>query len=106
MPFEPFVDAIERVKRETKLFVSIHPGLMPRWLAHELGAAGVDMADFNFIGDDETIMLVLGIDRRVKDYRRTLKILISEIPYVAPHICVGLHAGKMRGERRALKMIS
>jgi uncharacterized radical SAM superfamily protein len=106
VPFEPFIDAIELVKRETKLFLSIHPGLMPRWLAHELGKAGVDMADFDFVGDDETIKLVLGIDRKVRDYRRTLKALIGEIPYVSPHICVGLHAGKLKGERRALEMIS
>ncbi|MEM2907616.1 MAG: hypothetical protein QXP65_00210 [Candidatus Hadarchaeales archaeon] len=106
VPFEPFLDAIAWVKRETKLFVSIHPGLMPTWLTHELGKVGVDMANFDLIGDDETIRLVLGIDRKVKDYRRTLKALINEIPYVAPHICVGLHAGKLKGERKALEMIS
>lgn len=106
VPFEPFLDAIAWVKRETKLFVSIHPGLMPRWLSHELGKVGVDMANFDLIGDDETIKFVLGIDRKVKDYRRTLKVLIDEMPHVAPHICVGLHAGKLKGERRALEMIS
>lgn len=106
VPFEPFIDAIAWVKRKTKLFVSIHPGLMPRWLVHELGKAGVDMADFDLIGDDDTIKLVLGIDRKARDYHRTLKVLIDEIPYVAPHICVGLHAGKLKGERRALEMIS
>jgi len=104
VPFEPFLDAIERVKRETGLFISAHTGLVPSWLAHELGRAGVDLADFDLIGDDETIGLVLGIDRTVEDYRRTMKTLKHSLPYVAPHICIGLHAGGIRGERKALEL--
>jgi uncharacterized radical SAM superfamily protein len=65
---------------------------------------GVDLADFDLVGDDETIRLVLGTDRTVKDYRRSLFDLKEALPYVAPHICVGLHAGRLRGEQRALEM--
>lgn len=104
VPFEPFLDAIERVKRETGLFISAHTGLAPSWLARELGRAGVDLADFDLIGDDETIGLVLGIDRTVEDYRRTMKTLKRSLPYVAPHICIGLHAGDVKGERKALEL--
>lgn len=104
VPFEPFLDAIERVKRETGLFISAHTGLVPSWLAHELGKAGIDLADFDLIGDDETIELVLGIDRTVEDYRHAMKALKRSLPYVAPHICVGLHAGDVKGERRALEV--
>jgi uncharacterized radical SAM superfamily protein len=104
VPFEPFLDAIERVKRETGLFISAHTGLVPSWLARELGGAGIDLADFDLIGDDETIKLVLGIDRTVEDYRNSMKALKRSLPYVAPHICFGLQAGEVKGERRALDL--
>jgi len=103
VPFEPFLDAIERVKRETGIFISTHTGLVPGWLAHELGRVGVDLADFDLIGDDETIKLVLGIDRTVEDYRRSLHVLKRSLPHVVPHICIGLHAGEIKGERAALE---
>ena len=104
VPFEPFVDAIERVKRETGLFFNIHPGLMPGWLARELGRAGVDMASMDLIGSDETIELVLGIPKTTRDYERAFKELERAIPNLVPHICIGLHGGELRGERRALEI--
>ena len=104
VPFEPFLDAIERVKRETGLFLNVHTGLMPGWLARELGRAGVDMASVDVIGSDETIKLVLGLERTTRDYQRALKDLSSAIPYVVPHICIGLHAGELKGEREAIEI--
>ena len=104
VPFEQFLEAIERVKRETGLFVSVHTGLMPGWLGRELGRAGVDLADFDLIGDDETIKLVLGIDRTAEDYRYSLRVLKRSIPHVVPHVCIGLHAGEIKGERTALEL--
>lgn len=104
IPFEPFLDAIEQVKRETGLFISAHTGLVPEWLARELGRAGVDLADFDLIGSDETIKLVLGVDRTVDDYRSSLRALNRHVPHVVPHICIGLHAGEVKGEREALRM--
>jgi uncharacterized radical SAM superfamily protein len=106
VPFEPFLEAIEQVKHETGLFISAHTGLMPGWLAREIGKTGVDLADFGLIGDDETIEDVLGIERRVEDYRRTLLELGRWLPYVVPHICIGLHAGKLRGELAALDIVA
>lgn len=106
VPFAPFLDAIEQVKNDTGLFLSAHTGLVPNWLAQELGKAGVDLVDFDLIGDDETVELVTGIDRSVEDYRRAMKALERSLPHVVPHICIGLHAGELRGEFRALEMLS
>lgn len=106
VPFEPFLDAIERVKRETGMFISAHTGLAPDRLARGMGEAGIDLADFDLIGDDDTIELVLGIRRKVEDYRRAMKALKRSVQYVVPHICVGLHAGEIRGEFRALEVAS
>lgn len=104
VPFEPFLDAIASVKRETGLFLNIHTGLMPAWLARELGRVGVDMASVDVVGNDETIELVLGLDRTTRDYGQALADLGSAIPHVVPHICIGLHAGELKGERTALKL--
>lgn len=104
VPFEPFVDAIELVKRDAGIFISAHTGLVPSWLARELGRAGVDQADFDLIGDDETIGFVLGIERTVRDYQRTLMELGRWLPHVVPHICIGLHAGELRGELTAIEI--
>jgi len=106
LPFESFLDAIERVKRETGIFISAHTGLVPEWLAKEIGAAGIDLADFDLVGDDDTIKLVTGTDKTVEDYRQSMKALSRSVKYVVPHICVGLHAGELRGEFRALEMAS
>jgi len=104
VPFEPFLDAIERVKSETGLFLNVHTGLMPAWLARELGRVGVDMASVDVIGDDETMKLVLGLERTTEDYKGVLLNLSSVVPNVVPHICIGLHAGKIKGERTALEL--
>ncbi len=106
VPFEPFLDAIERVKRETGLFISAHTGLMPRWLIHELAGVGLDAAFFDVVGSNETIELVFGIERKITEYKRTLKVLRREVRWVAPHVCIGLHKGKIVGEFEALEMIS
>jgi len=104
VPFEPFLDAIEKTKRETGLFISAHTGLVPEKLAKELGSAGVDQADFDLIGDDDTIRSVLGLDRSADDFGRAMKALDRSLPHVAPHVCIGLHGGELRGEKRALGM--
>lgn len=104
VPFEPFLDVIEKVKRDTGIFISAHTGLAPSWLAKELGRAGVDLADFDLIGDDETIKLALGIEKRATDYLETMKVLKRFLPEVVPHICIGLHGGKLKGEFKAVEM--
>ncbi len=106
VPFEPFLESIGEVKRQTGLFISAHTGLVPKWLGLKMGKAGIDLADFDLIGDDETIELVLGINKKVKDYQRAMMVLNRFLPYVIPHICVGLHAGEIRGELKALDMAS
>lgn len=104
VPLGPFLDAIERVKRETGLFLNVHTGLVPPLLAKELGRAGVDMASVDLIGSDETIALALGIEKTTRDYERTLKELKRAVPHVVPHICIGLHEGKIKGEAKALEI--
>ncbi len=104
VPYEEFIDAIETIKKETGIFISAHTGLVPDWLAKKLGRAGVNLADFDLIGDDETIKSIIGLEKKTGDYLKTMKSLKKALPEVTPHICVGLHDGKLNGEFRAVEM--
>jgi uncharacterized radical SAM superfamily protein len=106
VPLETHLDAIQRVKDETNLFVAVHTGLLPAWLARELGRAGVDLADFEIFGDGGTIPLATGLDRTPEDYLDSMRWLLRSVPRVVPHICVGAHRGRVVGELMAVEMLS
>lgn len=105
VPLEEFLETIAHIKRKTGLFLNIHTGLLPPDTARGLSEAGIDMVSFDMVGSGETIELVLGIERTVEDYERTLRTLTKYISHVVPHICIGLHGGKLKGESSALKII-
>lgn len=105
IPFEPFLDSIDRVKEETNLFVSVYSGYMPPDLVRALGDAGVDGVDFQFISDDEKIQSELGLDKTAEDYRKTFELFLDEIPHVAPHILLGLSGGSLEAEKKALNSL-
>jgi uncharacterized radical SAM superfamily protein len=70
-----------------------------------LKKAGVDAALIDVIGSDETIKEIYSLDITVDDYADSLKALNqSKIAFV-PHVIVGLHHGRLKGELDALKMI-
>jgi hypothetical protein len=73
-------------------------------LAKELARAGVDLVDFDLVGDDETIRFTIGADKKTSDYLRAMKILKRFLPELVPHICIGLHGGELKGEFKALEM--
>lgn len=104
VPFSPYLDVIKKIKDETDLYISVHPGLMPGNLVKDLARAGVDMASFDLVGDDSTIELISGIDKTTENYRETLEHLVDNMPRVVPHICLGLHEGVLKGESKALEI--
>jgi uncharacterized radical SAM superfamily protein len=63
-----------------------------------------DRVSFDFVGDDATIRDCLGLDRTVADYVDCYRKL-RERCRVAPHVCIGLHGGELRGEYRALALL-
>jgi len=106
VPLERFVGAISQIKRDFGFKIVAHTGLTDIQTARRLKEAGVDAALIDVIGSNETIREVYQLNVKVKDYEKSLKALHeSGIPLV-PHVLVGLHYGKLRGELRALKMIS
>lgn len=95
---------ILKIKHDTKLKISAHTGIVNSSQAQALSGY-IDMALVDVIGDNETIHDILGIDAGVADYEDTLRHLSSAGIPLAPHIIVGLHNGKLKGEFRALEMV-
>jgi len=106
VPFGKFVDAIAEIKQKLGLTVVVHTGVIDFDMASRLKEAGVDAALLDVIGSDETIKEIYQLNVHVSDYDKSLSALHqSGIPLV-PHVLVGLHYGKLRGEFQALQMIS
>jgi uncharacterized radical SAM superfamily protein len=106
VPLNKFVDALAKIKRELGLTIAAHTGVVDLSTARRLKEAGVDAALIDIIGSDETIQEIYQLKVSVKDFDRSLRALHeSEISFV-PHVLVGLHYGKVKGEFRALEMIS
>lgn len=106
VPLGEFVDTIEKVKRELGLTAIVHTGMIDFNTAERLRRAGVDAALIDIIGSDETIKEIYRLNLTVKAYEDSLKALCETgIPFV-PHVIVGLHYGKLKGELCALQMIS
>ncbi len=97
-------DVIQKIKRDTKLKISAHTGIVNSSQSQALSEY-LDMALVDVLGDDETIHDILGINASAADYENTLRHLSSAGIPLAPHIIIGLHNGKLKGEFRALEMV-
>ncbi len=105
VPLGKFIDAIERIKRELGLTVFVHTGIIDFETAERLGNTGVDAALIDVIGSDETIKEIYKLNITVEDYEDSLKALHDAGIAFVPHVIVGLHYGKLKGELQALRMI-
>jgi uncharacterized radical SAM superfamily protein len=106
VPLGGFVPAIEKIKRELGLTVFVHTGIIGSDAAVALKAAGVDAALIDIIGSDETIKKIGNLNVTVKDYATSLNALHQAGLNLVPHVIVGLHDGKLKGELEALKIIA
>ncbi|MBN1358918.1 radical SAM protein [Candidatus Bathyarchaeota archaeon] len=106
IPLAGFVPAIEKIKRELGLTVFVHTGIIGLDTAVALKNAGVDAALIDIIGSDETIKKIGNLNVTVKDYTDSLNALQQAGLNFIPHVIVGLHDGKLKGELEALKIIS
>ena len=107
VPLKSFIPAMRAIKEEAPQFkVIVHTGLIQRQTARELKEAHIDQILIDVIGDNETIREVYRLDRRVEDYEETLRTLKEMGHRLAPHIIIGHHFGEIRGEWKALEMIT
>ena len=107
VPLKKFIPSIREFKEKAPQFkVIVHTGLIRREIAGELKDAGVDQILIDVIGDDDTIREVYRLNKRVEDYEETLWMLKEVGHRLAPHIIIGHHFGELRGEWRALEMVT
>ena len=107
IPYERYMPAIERLKRDfPHLKIAIHSALTDPARARSMEAAGVDTAMMDVIGAEATIREVYHLERPVEDFEATLEALCATSMQVVPHIVIGLHYGRLLGEARALDIVS
>jgi uncharacterized radical SAM superfamily protein len=106
LPWAPFLPAIREIKDRTGLFVSVHSGLVDEETARGLKEAGVDQALIDVVGDDDTYRRVCHVPFGVSEIASSLEALESAGLEIVPHVVCGLHFGEIRGETRALRLIS
>lgn len=106
LPIQPFLPTIKEIKRDFNLIISVHPGIVSRQLAMALEEAGVDIVDYEFVMDPMVIKDIMHLERAKEDFLNGLKWLVEEgPPYVAPHIPVGFHYGKINMEQESLEVL-
>ncbi|MBI5000785.1 MAG: hypothetical protein HZB92_04565 [Euryarchaeota archaeon] len=102
---EKFLPALKRL-HGLGLIIKLHTGLVDEGLARGIADAGVDIASMEFVGDAGTVSEIFGIPATPEDYTETFLLLkAAGVPFIAPHVAVGLHHGALNGERRALSML-
>jgi len=106
IPVERFASGLARGKQKTGLVLNVHTGFASPETLALLGAAGVDILSLDVVGSPSTVKEVYGLDKTQDDYANLLKgAAVSGVPYVVPHVCIGLHGGELKGELDALRLI-
>ncbi|MCA8954580.1 MAG: radical SAM protein [Planctomycetes bacterium] len=106
VPLRPHLADLRRVREELGMLVRVHPGLPDDETCEALGAIGIDGAMVDVIGDVDTIREVYHLDSQPADFEAMLARLARHGVPAVPHIVLGLHFGKMRGEYHALEMVA
>jgi len=105
LPWGKFYQAIQKIKTEIDLFLSVHSGFLDFNTAVALKEAGVDQALIDVMGDEETAKKIYHLDSLQKVITSLENLFKSGLD-VVPHIVAGLMYGKIHGEYNALRIIS
>ena len=104
VPLKRFLPTLTWVKENTGLILNLHTGMLDMREAEEVASTGADIVSVDVVGSEETLRDVYGLGVSVEEYGATLTNLRDAgAASVAPHICVGLHYGEVRGEQTALE---
>jgi len=105
VPLYNFLDTIKKVKEETNLIINTHTGLLKEETAKKLAEANVDIISFDINMDEEVVRDIYHLDIDLDEYKKAIDLLKKYDLYIVPHICVGLHYGKLNKEIESLKFI-
>ncbi len=106
VPIINLIPAIKNLKEKTELILIAHTGFISSYEAAMLKDSGLDGIGFDVIGDMTTVRDVYGLDVSEREYTDSLRAIEESGLIIFPHVCVGLHFGELRGEYRALELIS
>jgi uncharacterized radical SAM superfamily protein len=106
VPLAPFLATLKEIRSEWGLKVLVHTGLVTSSTADGLAEAGISAALLDIIGHDDTIHEVYNLRASVGDYEASLRRLTERAIPTAPHVIMGLHFGRMKGEIPALEIIT
>ncbi|MBQ03629.1 radical SAM protein [Candidatus Bathyarchaeota archaeon] len=106
VPLQKFVPAMGWAKEELGLDIVVHTGLVEPVLAEALADINIDAVMLDIIGSEKTISRIYHMDLTVEAYDQSLYILEEHDIPIVPHVVVGLHYGRLEGERRALEILS
>ncbi len=101
VPVTEHLEEIKAIRRGRKM--NWHVGLIEEADMRRI-APYVDVVSFDFVGDDETIHKVYGLDRGVEDYVKSYE-AARRYAKVFTHITVGLKGGELGHEHRALEIL-
>jgi len=101
VPVTRYLEQIEAIRQGRKM--NWHVGLIEEADLHAI-APYTDVVSFDFVGDDETIREVYGLDCTVSDYVETYRTLRCHTR-VIPHITIGLRGGATGHEYPAMERL-
>lgn len=100
----PLVENINKLRQLARQGpLNLHTGLVSDKEARML-AEVASVVSFDLVGDNETIAAVYGLPVTVEDYIRSYRVL-QKYTRVIPHLCIGLNAGKIKGEYETLHLL-
>jgi hypothetical protein len=105
VPLMKYLDTIKKIKKKTDLIINTHTGLINKKTAKKLADAKVDIVSFDINLDYEIIKEIYHLDKTPNDYKRAMLLLKKFGLNVVPHICIGLHYGKLHKELEAIKFL-
>jgi len=105
VPIKNLIPAIKRLKEKTDLVIIAHTGFISPGEAGLLKNSGLDGIGFDVMGDMNSVSEVYGLRVSQKEYTDSLQAISRSGLFIFPHVCVGIHFGKLSGEYRALEMI-
>ncbi|MFX1377855.1 MAG: radical SAM protein [Promethearchaeota archaeon] len=105
VPLLKFLDTIKKVKEDTNLIINTHTGLLNEETAQKLVDANVDIVSFDINMDEAVVKNIYHLDIELKEYKRAIEILKKYNLNIVPHICIGLHYGKLNKELESIRFI-
>lgn len=106
LPWPRFVESIRWIKRHTRLRISVHCGIIDSQTALALKEAGIDEVLMDVVGCEETMQRVYHLPEGLQAMESSLEgLAATQLPLI-PHIVVGLHYGRIKGEMHALEMVA